>query len=108
MKILSKVPTGRGGNWILVKYENDFYAYGYEIDLYPLYGFPVNQCGSKKKVLAHCQRSAELCRKHIKKYQKKLKKEKNKPNGWKILLEDEQIKLEMLTEFIRVLSGNEY
>ena len=102
MKILSEMPTGMGGKWLLVDYGNNFYAYGVEQDLYTLLGFPVNQCGSKEKVLAHCKSIAELCRKHILKYQKQLEKEK--PGGWKILIEHEQKELEMLTEFVRILS----
>ena len=102
---LSEMPTGMGSKWVLVKYENDFYAYGYEQDMYSFYGFPVDQCGSKENLLKHFQCKAELCRKNIKKYQKELKKEKEMKDGWKILIEHEQKELEMLTEFARVLSA---
>ena len=102
MKILSEMSTEMGGKWVLVKYDNDFYAYGTEHDLHSFYGFPVEQCGSKEKVLAHCKSIAELCRKHIIKYQKQLKKDKTE--GWKIMIKNEQKELEMLTEFTRILS----
>lgn len=104
MKILSEMPTGMGGKWVLVKYKEDFYAYGVEQDLHTLLGFPVNQCGTKEEVLAHCKLISELCKKNIEKYQKELTKEKKKPDGWKLLIEHEQKELEMLTEFTRILS----
>lgn len=102
LEILSEIPTEIGSKWVLVKYNNDFYAYGTEYDLHSFYGFPVNQCGSKEKVLTRCKSIAELCRKHIEKYKKELKKEKTE--GWKILIELNQKELEMLTEFTRILS----
>ena len=104
MKILAEMPTGMGGKWVLVDYGNNFYAYGVEQDLHTLLGFPVNQCGTKEEVLTHCKSIAELCKKNIEKYQKELTKEKEKPDGWKILIEHEQKELEMLTEFARILS----
>ena len=102
MKILAEMPTGMGGKWILVDYENNFYAYGVEQDLHTLLGFPVNQCGTKGEVLTHCKSISELCKKNIEKYQKELTKEKS--DGWKIMIEHEQKELEMLTEFARILS----
>ena len=30
MKILSKMETGQGSNWVLVDYGNNNYAYGFE------------------------------------------------------------------------------
>lgn len=102
VEILSEIPTEIGGKWVLVKYENDFYAYGTEHDLHSFYGFPVNQCGSKEKVLTHCKSIVELCRNHIKKYQKEL--EKDKTEGWGIMIKNEQKELEMLAEFTRILS----
>ena len=104
MKILSEMPTGMGGKWVLVKYDNDFYAYGVEQDLHTLLGFPVNQCGSKEDVIKHCKSISELCKQNIEKYNKELAKENEKPDGWEILIEHEQKELEMLTEFVRVLS----
>ena len=101
MKILSEMPTGMGGKWVLVKYENDYYAYGTEDCIHCFLGFPVNQFGTKEEVLAHCESIAELCRQNIERYNKK----KDNHNGWKILIEDEQKELEMLTEFARILSN---
>lgn len=102
MKILSEMPTGVGGKWVLVDYGNNFYAYGVEQDLHTLLGFPVNQCGTKEEVLAHCKSISELCKNNIEKYQKEFSKEKS--DGWKIMIEHEQKELEMLTEFTRILS----
>lgn len=102
MKILSEMSTGMGGKWVLVKYGNDFYAFGIENCLHDLLGFPVNQCGSKEEVIKHCEFILELCKQNIEKYNKELAKEKS--DGWKILIEHEQNELEMLTEFINVLS----
>ncbi len=104
MKILSEIPTGMGEKWVLVDYGNDFYGYGLEADLHSFLGFPVDQCGTKEEVLAHCKSIAELCKKNLEKYQKELVKEKKKPNGWKFLIEHEQKELEMLMEFARILS----
>lgn len=104
MKILSEIPTGMGGKWVLVKYKEDFYAYGVEQDLHTLLGFPVNQCGTKEEVLNHCKSIAELCKQNIEKYQKELAKDKKKLGGWGILIEHEQKELDMLTEFARILS----
>lgn len=42
--------------------------------------------------------------KNIKKYQKELSKKKANSDGWKLMIEHEQKELEMLIEFIRVLS----
>ena len=104
MKILSEMPTGMGGKWVLVDYGNNFYAYGTEDCLHDLLGFPVDQCGTKEEVLAHCKSISKLCKQNIDKYKKELAKEKEKPDGWKILIEHEQKELEMLTAFTRILS----
>ena len=104
MKILSEMPTGMGGKWVLVDYGNNFYAYGTEDCLHDLLGFPVDQCGSKEEVIKHCKSISKLCKQNIDKYKKELAKEKEKPDGWKILIEHEQRELEMLTEFTRILS----
>ena len=104
MEILSEMPTGMGGKWVLVKYKEDFYAYGVEQCLHDFFGFPVDQCGTKEKVLNHCKSIAELCKKNIEKYQNELKKEKQNTNGWKNLIEHEQKELEMRSEFTRILS----
>ena len=104
MNILSKMPTGLGGNWILVEFENDFYGYGYEQELHSLTGFPVNQCGTKDEVLDHCKSIEKLCSKNIEKYQKEFEKGKN--NGWELLIEHEKTELEMLTRFESILKEN--
>ena len=102
MNILSEMPTGLGGRWVLVEYENDFYGYGYEQDLHRLSGFPVDQCGTKDEVLAHCKSIKKLCTQHIERYKKELKK--GKSNGWELLIEHEKAELEMLTRFESILS----
>lgn len=105
MEILAEMPTGMGGKWMLVKYGNDFYAYGNERDLHSFLGFPVNQCGSKEEVIKHCKSISELCKQNIEKYGKKFAKDNHE--GWKIMIENEQKELEMLTEFARILSEEE-
>ena len=107
MKILSEIPTGMSGKWVLVDYGNNFYAYGTEDCLHDLLGFPVNQCGTKEEVLENCLRMIEVNKEYIQKYQKELEKEKRKPEGWKILLYCEQKELEMHTEFARILKEME-
>lgn len=101
MIILSEMPTGLGGKWVLVKYENDFYAYGVEQDLKSHLGFPVNQCGTKNEVIKHCNSIAELCKQNIKKYNEELKKDNHE--GWKILIEQNKKELEMLVKFKSIL-----
>lgn len=105
MKILSEMPTGLGDKWVLVQYKEDFFGYGFEQDLHTLLGFPVNQCGTKEDVLNHCKSIAELCKKFIAKYQKELVKEKKNSDGWKLLIEQNQKELDMLTEFASILSN---
>lgn len=77
MKILAEMPTGMGSKWILAEFENNFYGYG---------------------------TVAGLCRERIKKHQKELSKEKKSLMDGKLMIEHEQKELEMLIEFIRVLS----
>ena len=50
MKILSEMPTGMGGKWILAKFTDTFYGYGVEADFKSAWGLPVNQCGTKEEV----------------------------------------------------------
>lgn len=94
MKILSKMETGYGSNWVLVDYGNNFYAYGFERDLHSFSGFPVNNCGTKEEVIAHCNSIAILCKKHI---------EEAKRKEWTVLIQSETKELEMLMEFARIL-----
>ena len=94
MKILSKMETGQGGNWVLVDYGNNFYAYGLEQDLHSLLGFPVDNCGTKEEVISRCNSIANLCKKNI---------EKAKHEGWTVLIQVETKELEMLLEFSRIL-----
>lgn len=104
MKILAEMPTGMGSKWILAEFENNFYGYGTVADFNDKYGLPVNQFGTKESVKNYCESIAGLCRERIKKYQKELSKEKKKPDGWKLMIEHEQKELEMIVEFINVLS----
>ena len=105
MEILSEMPTGMGSKWILVKYNDDFYGYGTVIDHRSFYGLPGNQCGTKNKVIKNCLRMVDVNKEYIKKYQKELAKEKKKPKGWKILIDNKQKELEMHTEFARILQN---
>ena len=68
------------------------------------YGLPVNQFGTKESVKNYCESIAGLCRERIKKHQKELSKEKKSLMDGKLMIEHEQKELEMLIEFIRVLS----
>lgn len=104
MKILSEKETGMGGRYVLVDYGNNFFAYGYEADMHTLCGFPVNQCGSKEKVLNHCKSIIELCKKHIQNFNNELSKEKKNPKGWEMLIDHERKHLEALIEFEMILS----
>lgn len=105
MEILSRVENGIGSNFVLVKYENDFYAHGIETDITDKYGFPVNSCGTKEEVINHCKAISELCRKNIEYYKKRLKRlDSNKQDGCNLLLDHEQKELTALTEFIKILA----
>ena len=105
MKILSEMPTGMGGKWILAKYSDTFYGYGTESDHKCAWGLPVNQCGTKEEVLENCLRMIQVNKEYIRKYQKELVKEKKKPEGWKMMLNNEQREFEMHTEFARILEN---
>lgn len=105
MKILAEMPTGMGGKWVLVQYKENFFAYGFEQDLYTLLGFPVNQCGTKNEVLNHCISIADLCKSNIAKYQKELANDTKNISGWEVLIHQEKKELEMLTKFARILSN---
>ena len=105
MIILSEMPTGMGGKWILAKYSDTFYGYGTESDHKCAWGLPVNQCGTKEEVLENCLRMIQVNKEYIRKYQKELVKEKKKPEGWKMILNNEQREFEMHTEFARILEN---
>lgn len=94
MKILSKMETGQGSNWVLVDYGNNNYAYGFEQDLHSFWGFPIDNYGTKEQVISHCNSIANLCKKNI---------EKAKCKGWTVLIQAETKELEMLMEFSRIL-----
>lgn len=102
MEILAKKETGMGSNFVLVKYSDDFYAHGTEADIDDKYGFPVNSCGTKEEVLKHCNSITKLCKANIQNYNKEMQKDKSQ--GWKLLIDREQKELEALTEFARVLT----
>ena len=99
------MPTGMGGKWILAKYSDTFYGYGTESDHKCAWGLPVNQCGTKEEVLENCLRMIQVNKEYIRKYQKELVKEKKKPEGWKMMLNNEQREFEMHTEFARILEN---
>lgn len=94
-----------GGKWILAKYSDTFYGYGTESDHKCAWGLPVNQCGTKEEVLENCLRMIQVNKEYIRKYQKELVKEKKKPEGWKMMLNNEQREFEMHTEFARILEN---
>lgn len=96
MEILSKIKTGFGGNWVLVKYDENFYAYGSEANLHDFYGFPVSQCGTKEEVIKSCDSIAKLCEQNIKKFYNK---------GWAMSAKFEENEFKMLTEFSEILKA---
>lgn len=96
MKILSEMPTGIGGKWILTKFTDIFYGYGTEADFKSAWGLPVNQCGTKEEVLENCLRMQEVNKEYIEKYQNN--------DDYKTLLECEQKELAMHIEFARILA----
>ncbi len=51
MKILSKKDLENGSCLVLVKYTDYFYAFGNARYINSSYGSPVNQCGTKRKVI---------------------------------------------------------
>ena len=102
MKILSNKPTVHGGRYVLVDYGNNFFAYGYEVDMHTLCGFPVNQCGTKEKVLNHLKSVIGLCNKNIEKYQKEFAKDNHE--GWSIMIDHQRHHMETLTEFETILT----
>lgn len=107
MIVLSEMPTGMGGKWILAKYSDTFYGYGTEKDHKSAWGLPVEQCGTKDEVLENCLRMIEVNKEYVQQYQKELAKVKKKPEGWERLLDCEQKELEMHTEFARILKEME-
>ena len=102
MKILSNKPTVHGGRYVLVDYGNNFFAYGYEVYMHTLCGFPVNQCGTKEEVLNHLKSIIGLCNKTIEKYQKEFTKDNHE--GWKMMIDYERHQMEILTEFEKILT----
>lgn len=93
MKILSKIKTGFGGSWVLVKYDENFYAYGYEAYLHDFYGFPVDQCGTKEEVIKSCNSIAKLCKQNMKEFYNKEGK------GWQCSLNLKKMNLKCLQNF---------
>lgn len=104
MTILSTMPTGAGGEWQLVQYEQDFFAYGYDTEIKSFWGVSVNQCGTLEAVLNHCLSIAELCKNNIAEYEKKKVTSKNH-QGWELLIFHEQKELYMLKKFASVLKN---
>ena len=95
MEILASKETGLGGKYVLVRYENDFYAHGTEADIHDKFGFPVNSCGTKEEVLNHCKSISELCKELLEKYTKE---------NCEVLRVQNQKELEALEYFTEVLS----
>ena len=104
MTILSTMPTGAGGEWQLVQYEQDFFAYGYDTEIKSCWDVSVNQCGTLTEVLKHCLSIADLCKKNIEKFEKEKLTSKN-PQGWDLLIYHEHKELGMLEKFASVLKN---
>lgn len=104
MTILATMPNGMGGEWQLVQYEKDFFAYGYGEEMKSFCGVSINQRGTLAEVLNHCLGIAELCKKNIANYVKEKKASKN-PANWEFLIVYERKELEMLEKFASVLQN---
>lgn len=102
MEILTTARHEMGGEFKLVKISSDFYAYGTQKDFDSFNGISVDRCGTLEELLRHCLSIAELCKKHIAKYQAKKTKSKN-PQGWQVLIDCEQSEKDMLLHFAEVL-----
>ena len=92
MTIISKIETGICGDWVLVKYGDDNFAYGTEEYLDDFYSF--NNRGTKEEVIMLCDSNAISCKKNIEQYN---------PKGWDILVQVETKTLDVLMEFSRIL-----
>lgn len=101
-KVLSEKEIGIDGKWYLVECEENFFAYGTQKELQSLYFVPVNQCGTKEKVKEHCEAIIELCKSHNTKYEKEM--DKDKSQGWKVLIDWNNKEIEALTDFVEKLS----
>jgi hypothetical protein len=103
MEILATARYALGAEVKLVKVDDDFYMYGTQAEFDSLLGVSVDRCGSLEKVLSHCLSIAELCNKNIVKYQKEF--EKDKREGWQMIIEHEKAELDMLLLFAETLKS---
>lgn len=103
MQILAEKENGTKGKWLLVKYSENFFAYGSLSQLNSIYGVPVQQYGTKKEVLDHCNSIIALRNKHILQHQKEFKKDKQE--GWLVLINDAKKDIETLEKFVSILSN---
>lgn len=93
MIILSKMPREEGNDWILVKFEDNYYGYGIEDDLENPFGFSVDRCGTAEEVRAYCDCMIKVCEKDMKACRPE----------WKQLINDLRQEMMALTEFSKVL-----
>lgn len=100
-KVLSEKECGDDNKIYLVDCGNDFYGFGTMQDLQSISFVSVDKCGTKEKVLNHCNLIAEMCKENIQKYNSFINSYKSK--RWEILIQHEQEELDMLTEFASVL-----
>ena len=103
MEILATARYALGAEVKLVKVDDDFYMYGTQAEFDSLLGVSVDHCGSLEKVLSHCLSIAELCKKNIVKYQKEF--EKDRHEGWQMMIEHEKADLDMLLLFAETLKS---
>ena len=98
MQILKEYKYTSGGVWQLVKYDDDFFAYGSTLDINSFLGVSVDQCGTRGYLLEHCCSILELCKDYLETYRK---------NKCDILVKDESENIEMLENFISILKSLE-
>lgn len=101
-KVLAESNYGSDGNIYLVDCGDNFYGYGSMKDLQSISFVSVDRCGTKEKVIEHCNLISDMCKQNIQKYKDFISSDNSK--GWEYLIQHEQEELDMLTEFARVLS----
>ena len=104
MEILATARHEMGGEFKLVKVNDNFYMYGTQKEFDSILGVSVDRCGTLAEVLNHCLNISELCKNNIAKYN--LEKEKSaKKDGWQCLIDCEQSELDMLLLFAETLKS---
>lgn len=101
MKIIAKHKNIYNTDYLLIKYESNFFAYGTEKDFNCFLGVPVQQTGTKNEIIIRLKSLINLAKTHISNYEKEFSKDNH--NGWNILINDEKNKIEMYRLFLNAL-----